>query len=672
MKFKLKIFFCFFFISLLLNSKEEKVNFDAEQIIFNNTNKTVYLVGNSSIITDSLKIMADSFLIFPDSSKLFAYRKVRMEFNDFTIEADSINFDYKKRSGIVYKGKTQIQKFQMTGEIINVKNENEFEIDKGRFTTCKKSEPDYWFYSYKTFLYREDRAMVLPIVLYVKEVPLVAIPFFVIPIATTRKSGFLMPKPGYTSLDGFYVKQFSYFWATNDYSDMTFSFDYIQKRGYLFGYELRVLFNPVLTLNLTSNFIFERDNRRRWNLSGDYSHKLFYDINLKSKIDFESDFSTYTDYSDTIVLRLKREAYSFISVQKNFKFYNSFISFDRRENFATKEIKMNLPIYNGYFKKVNFLRIKKFIPNGIYYQNSHSVGQIFLKDTLFERKNLNLRITNNFDTYYKILHYLNFLPNYNITFYSDSFLTKNLVDGKYSLKLNTQIYGTSIFSLKPFERFRHTFIPEIGFEGGNSAFIKEFNSLDSLKNERKLSFSFSNIFEGKTEKEKILLLRNNINLFYNFITDSFSNINISNHIFPEKNINFQMNHSVNIYDKKFSENYIFSLVEQLYNPFNEFKKMNISLSYLLQKNDTTISSSINGSLNLNIGENLNATFSTLYDLKNKKFISFTTSLNRSLHCWQARFVVSSYSNIFKYDFQISIKEIPEISIDKGVFGPLLP
>ncbi|MEO0234403.1 MAG: putative LPS assembly protein LptD [candidate division WOR-3 bacterium] len=672
MKFKLKIFFCFFFIFLLLDSKEEKVNFNSEQIIFNNANKSVYLIGNSQIITDSLKIFADSFLIFPDSSKLFAYRKVKMEFNDFGIEADSINFNYKKRTGLVYRGKTQIQKFQISGEVINVKNENEFEIDKGMFTTCKKDEPDYWFYSYKTFLYREDRAMVLPIVLFVKEVPLVAIPFFVIPIATIRKSGFLMPKPGYTSLDGFYIKQFSYFWATNDYSDMTFSFDYIQKRGYLFGYELRVLFHPILSLNLTSNFIFERDNKRRWNLTGDYSHKLFYDINLKSKIDFESDFSTYTDYSDTLVLRLKREAYSFVSIQKNFNFYNSFISFDRRENFATKEIRMNLPIYNGYFKKVNFFRINNFIPNGIYYQNSHSISQTVLRDTLFEKRNLNLKITNNFDTYYKILYYLNFLPNYNISFYSDSFLAKNFIDGKYSLKLNTQIYGTSIFSLKPFQKFRHTFIPEMSFEGGTTTFLKDFNSFDSLKNERKLSFSFSNIFEGKTEKEKILLLRNNVNLFYNFTKDSFSNINISNHIFPEKNISFQMNHSVNIYSKKISENYILSFSEQIYNPFNEFKRMNISVSYLLQRNDTTVSNSINGSLSLNVGENLNATFSSLYNLKDKNFVSFMASLNRSLHCWQARFMISSYANIFKYDFQISIKEIPEISIDKGIFGPLLP
>ncbi len=672
MKIRFRIFLSFLFFFLFLNSKEEKINFNADCIMYNNENKSVLLIKNSIIETDSLKISADSLLVFPDSSKLLAFKNVKMEFNDFKIESDSIDFNYKKKNGLVYKGTTRIQKVQLKGDIINVKNENEFEIEKGIFTTCKNDEPDYWFYSYKTFLYKEDRAMVFPIVLFVKEVPIAAIPFFVIPIATTRKSGFLMPKPGYTSLDGFYVKQLSYFWATNDYSDMTFNLDYIQRRGYLFGYELRVLFNPILSLNLISNLIFERDSKRRWNISGDYSHKLFYDINLKSKIDFESDFSTYTDYSDTLIIDLKREAYSFISFQKSFNFYNSFVSFDRRENFYTGQISMNIPVYNGYFKKVNFLKLNYLLPNGINYQNSHSISQNILKDTISERRSLNLRVTNNFDTFYKLLYYLNFLPNYNLSFNSDSFLVKNVVEGKYSLKLNTQIYGISLFSIKPFEKFRHTFIPEISFEGGNKIFFNGKESLDSINDERRLLFSFSNIFEGKSSNEKILLLRNNMNLYYNLKTDSFANISIYNGLLPEKKINLQMNHSFNPYNKKLSENYILSFSQEIFNPFNDFKKANISLSYSLQKNDTIISNYLNGSFNIDVGENLNALFSTLYDFKNKKFVSFTASLNRSLHCWQARFMISSYSSVFKYDFQISIKDIPEISINKGIFGPLLP
>jgi len=82
-----------------------------------------------------------------------------------------------------------------------------------------------------------------------------------------------------------------------------------------------------------------------------------------------------------------------------------------------------------------------------------------------------------------------------------------------------------------------------------------------------------------------------------------------------------MNHSFNPYNKKLSENYILSFSQEIFNPFNDFKKANISLSYSFAENDTIISNYLNGSFNIDVGENLNAIFSTLYDFKNKKFVS---------------------------------------------------
>jgi len=64
--------------------------------------------------------------------------------------------------------------------------------------------------------------------------------------------------------------------------------------------------------------------------------------------------------------------------------------------------------------------------------------------------------------------------------------------------------------------------------------------------------------------------------------------------------------------------------------------------------------------------------SMLYDILNKELVSTSISTNRSLHCWKASFRVSTYSSTFKYDFQISLVNIPEVSLDKGIFGPLLP
>jgi len=45
-------------------------------------------------------------------------------------------------------------------------------------------------------------------------------------------------------------------------------------------------------------------------------------------------------------------------------------------------------------------------------------------------------------------------------------------------------------------------------------------------------------------------------------------------------------------------------------------------------------------------------------------------LDREIHCWKASFRVSQYGELVKYDFSITLTDIPEISIDKGILGPL--
>jgi len=60
----------------------------------------------------------------------------------------------------------------------------------------------------------------------------------------------------------------------------------------------------------------------------------------------------------------------------------------------------------------------------------------------------------------------------------------------------------------------------------------------------------------------------------------------------------------------------------------------------------------------------------LYDIKYRKFISSSVQLDREIHCWKASFRVSQYGELVKYDFSITLTDIPEISIDKGILGPL--
>ena len=60
--------------------------------------------------------------------------------------------------------------------------------------------------------------------------PLLALPFYVFPIKPGRHSGFLFPQfeLGFNNRAGQYIRNAGYYWAPNDYFDLTVAGDYAQ------------------------------------------------------------------------------------------------------------------------------------------------------------------------------------------------------------------------------------------------------------------------------------------------------------------------------------------------------------------------------------------------------------------------------------------------------------
>jgi len=660
------------FLSVQLYS--EKINYISKTIIYDNEKKTILLCDSIRISSSEFTLTCDTLLIVKKDKMLFGRRNINLKMNEFDIKGESIVFSYDTKTGSIYHAKTKIDKGFLTGEKISTFKKNEYFIYNGNFTTCSADTPHYSFYASKMHLYQNDRVIVRPFVMFIKNVPIMAVPFFVLPVATTRKSGFLMPKAGYNSLDGKYLKDISYFYATNDFSDMTFSADLYEKRGIVGKYELNVLVNPLLSASLNAEFINESSGQKRWSLQGDYTHTFPASVYLKSRWDIISDIATQTDYTDTTTIVLKRNAESFLSLSKDFNFYSSYISVQRNENFATNSISMKIPSYSGYVKKMTFGKIKYILPNGINYYHSHSFDNSYYSDSVSDTNSILARLNNRLDTSYKLLKYLNFSPSFSINNSVNSNTDVSLWNVTGSASLNTQIYAVSLFGMLFYEKFRHTFIPDVSYSQCRKSFmsLKEFTVEDSVTEEKKMNFSITNLIEGKRKETKDILMRNSLSVSYNLKTDSFSSVSGNLHLIPDKPVNFLFNASINPYTKYYRLNYTSYLNLNIFNPLSE-KKINLSISNSTEKTDSTIiSDRLNGAVSLNFGENLSFSMSMLYDILNKELVSTSISTNRSLHCWKASFRVSTYSSTFKYDFQISLVNIPEVSLDKGIFGPLLP
>lgn len=652
----------------------ERIEYIAKKIVYDNSAKTILLCDSISITSPSFSLDGDTILISKKNEMLFGKGRIRLKMNDLDVSGDSVAFDYGEKKGSIFNGKTKIDKGYLRGKKITTLGGSEYYIRDGTFTTCSESIPHYSFYASRMHLYQNDRVIVRPFVMFVKNVPVMAVPFFVLPVATTRKSGFLMPKAGYSSADGKYLKDVSYFYATNDFADMTFSFDVYELRGLSGRYELNVLVNPLLSLLLNAEYISEFSGRKRWSVNGSYSHLIPGDVSLKSRWDIVSDVATAADYSDTASVVLKRNAESFLSLSRDFSGYSGSFAVSRNQNFANKSVMMKLPSYSGFLRKINFAKVKYLIPSGINYSHSHSFENSFYSDSAEEKKNVSTSLNNRFDSSYRLLKYVNLIPAATLNHSLNTLSGVSSVASLISVSANTQIYGVSLFGFMSYQKFRHTLIPDVSFSLGRRWYdtLSYAGIGDSVADEKRMSLSLSNIFEGKTGERKEVLLRSTLTSRYDFLTDSFSAVSAGFQLMPERALNFSLQGSVSPYTGEYKASYTLAAKGEIPNPLSD-EKMSLAISNASEFSDTArFSDRLNGSLGMKIGENLKLSASLLYDLLGRELVSSSFSMDRTLHCWKASFRVSTYASSMKYDFSLSLVDIPEVSLNKGIFGPLLP
>ncbi len=659
-----------FFTGIII-SGEKTINYDADEIIMLDNGNIVILKNSVIFKSNDFNITSSNAEINTELKLFKALNSVILKRGNNTINGDSIYFYYEEEKGIVFGGDSHIDKGYFYGEKITSINDNLLKISNGHFTTCDSvRNPHYKIFGSNITYYENDRIQLMPAILYLRNVPVFALPFAMIPAASTRKSGFLMPDIGYDAVNGFYIRNLTYFWALNDFSDMTFASDLVQNRGVLVNYELRVLVKPYVVFNLYSSIAFENINKR-WSIKGDYSHKLPYEIYLKSKWDIISDISIFSDYTDTSIVELKRTTQTFLSLSKKIGKYSPYIAVNHNENFADNTLTMTLPKYRGYISQIKLFSIKTIIPNGLNYNHSHEFSNNYrysLTDTL---KYYMVSVNNSFNTYYKLFKFFNLKPNTSFSYYRNSDLMTSKGVLSAGTNFNTQVYGTSVFGFLGFSKFRHTFLPGVSFKISRNMFM-DYSSIDqdSTTDTKTASFSISNNFEGKRNDKIKMLLKNSNSISYNFNTDSLNPLSSNISILSSYPITSTASIRYNIYTKDITYSINSHFHEKLFNPLSD-KKIDISVNSSIDiTEDSIIKNQLSGSSTMQIGNHLNVRMSLLYDLISKEIVSSQVSLNRDLHCWKAAFSVSTYGEIFKYDFSLSLKEMPDIAIDKDLLAPL--
>jgi lipopolysaccharide assembly outer membrane protein LptD (OstA) len=215
------------------------------------------------------------------------------------VEGQLMTYDMNTRIGTIYQAETAYERGLYHGEAIRKVNENELDVLRGAYSTCSLEEPHYHFSARWMKIYLKDKLVAKPVVFYVRNVPLLALPFWVFPIKPGRHSGFLFPQFefGLNNRSGQFLRNAGYYWAPNDYMDLTFSGDYYRAEpSWVLRTEglYRLLY--VLDGNFRGSFARnEGQEREDWDLVANHQQEL----TPRSRITANANFVSSRDYSSS-------------------------------------------------------------------------------------------------------------------------------------------------------------------------------------------------------------------------------------------------------------------------------------------------------------------------------------------------------------------------------------
>lgn len=329
----------------------DTVHYEAENIDYDAEAKTLLLTKNARVDYQNLTLFADTIHYLMEKNIFTASGKPQLVEGGDTTVGDYMVYNIKTRRGRVNYASTHMTDAYFNGNKIIKSEKNELYVDAGDYTTCAHADtPHYCFYGRQIKVVPNDKIISKPVVFNIGEAPVLILPYFIFPMERNRRSGFLTPRWGGHPTGGGYMENLGYYFAFNDYMDLTLSTRIKEFSEFIARVESSYKMRYRLNGSVSSRYVINSDyqnKRREWSLN--YTHnqnitpdgktKLTGNGNLLSTSKFYSQFSEENEEL--------REQYltANLSLSHSFDVINgrTNVSLSRRHNLQTDEIKDDLP-----------------------------------------------------------------------------------------------------------------------------------------------------------------------------------------------------------------------------------------------------------------------------------------------------------------------------------------
>lgn len=502
----------------------------------------------------ALRIEADWLSYDVDAKTIKAKGNVKVISKDDTLIADEGVVKLETETGTFTDAIIQRKEdeLHLEGKSIEKTGLNTYHIADGWVVTCDIEEgekPPWSFSATDTKVERDGYAVLKHAKFNIKGVPVMYSPYLVVPVKETRQSGLLLPELSSSNAGGFSVG-IPYFWAINEYSDMTFIPEYYENRGLMAGVEFRYALAEGSKGEIIGNYLsddlsdgdftseyyrdtgFTHDNTDRYWIRGKVDHEFEsgwisrLDLDVVSDRDYLTEFkSGYTGYDDTDQRFLDTYGRGFENRtddtrENTLKFHKTWDGMSFDGNFLVindvREEKDNptplwkLPEFNfaGLVPIPNTITSFKWNANYVNYYREDGIGAhrfdvrpaistpIPLSQYLESRAELGVR-----NTFYVIEEYGDGDPD------NDYSSTENRLLADFEMEVGSTLLRQFPLSGKTYTAFDHQVYPYIRYNyitDVDQEDLPEFDDVDRILEENRITYGIDNffhIYSGERDRE---------------------------------------------------------------------------------------------------------------------------------------------------------------------------
>jgi len=313
---------------------QEKVIYSGDDVQFWVKSKVVDLHNNVIVDYGSLNLTAGKVRFYSDRRYMEAEDDpvlVDHGGDSKKVEGEHMDYNIHSHEGTISGGRTETESGFIYSDRLRQIGEKQFLARNGNFTTCELAEhgkePHFHFTGKKMRIYMNDKVIVKPVVMYIRNIPVLAVPYYVFSIRKGRHSGFLFADLdlGIGSATGRYFRNLGYYWAASQYWDLMATSEYSENPSRFVGrlrtqYAKRYLMSGTLDASKV--------------LSGDVSS---YDVTgahqmtlgqwkMTGRAEFRTqDFRTNEPLDPNLGARADRKLHSDASLTRNFSWNGSFL-----------------------------------------------------------------------------------------------------------------------------------------------------------------------------------------------------------------------------------------------------------------------------------------------------------------------------------------------------------